>query len=60
MTAPHCPGTGQRTLRPFRASGIEPDRCPVCYRAVYVRVDGTTGSHHPTVAARRRIAKDYA
>ena len=38
-----CPGTGQRT----RWGGVdEPDRCPVCDRIAYVRLDGTTGAHY--------------
>jgi hypothetical protein len=46
MTAPRCPGTGQRTRRPANYTDeAEPDRCPVCDRIAYVRVDGTTGSH---------------
>lgn len=38
-----CPGAGKRTKR---GKLDEPDRCPVCERIAYVRVDGTTGVHY--------------
>lgn len=38
-----CSGSGQRTKR----GGLdERDRCPVCDRLAYVRLDGTTGVHY--------------
>jgi hypothetical protein len=40
-----CPGSGQRTRRPYPGDD-EPDRCPVCDRVAYVRLDGTTGVHY--------------